>query len=953
MKHVLTVVFAACVIVSTGLYATPAEAAIPVRTITFYGDVDYPPYCFLDDSGNAAGFDIDLIQAIARETDIEVHLRLSAWSDALQSMLSGGIGKVSAMFHSDLRATKLDFAEPHALVGHSMFVRRGSSIVSMQDCIDKAILVQQDDVMHLRLSNIQMTKRLYPEARVADAIHLLSGQTQYDVAILPKAQAMFFIYKLGISNVVPVGETIEMRKYGFAVPKGDPDLVAKIDEGLRKLKENGTFEALRGKWFGVYERQDTYERLKRMVLWGGTGFLILAAIIALWIVQLHRALQKRTAELENSRKQLSDMIQHSHVALIVLNEDRTIRAINQSAIEMTRSDCTRAQPGHSIAQYWQALSGNAEQVSGLTAEWESVFESLSQDTVSRTILKTLTIQTASGSERHLEIECSRFACWHVLSLSDITDRIAAQNSLKKSEEKFATVFRLCPDGLVISRMADGCFLDINESLLRMFRYAENEIRGHTSLEKGLWVEPEQRKLWIHEISIRGEVNHFVTRFRAADDTILDVALSSRLMTIDGVPCILSVIRDITAYLREERENLDLKEKLAQSQKMEALGLLAGTVAHDLNNILSGVVTYPELLLMQLSTENPLHKAIRKIHDSGKRAAAVVNDLLTVARGVATEKHVFCLNSIVKDYLQSAECFDLRMRYPAVHFLSDIPEESSPMVMASDVHIRKAVMNLVVNAAEAIQERKTNGIVKVSTRTVRLKEPLQGYQLLTPGEYAVVRVSDTGCGISQTDLQRIFEPFYTRKVMGKSGTGLGLTVVWNTVSDHQGGIDVQSGPDGTWFDLYFPVHHAEEPACIQQPSDETVRFGQGERILVVDDEEDQRLIVRSMLERLGYHVETAESGQQALAFLANGPVDLVVLDMIMPSGMNGRETYRCIQELRPGLRTIIASGYAQNEDVKATLEAGAAAFIQKPYSLAAMASTLRQVLSENTPCAACF
>jgi CheY-like chemotaxis protein len=358
--------------------------------------------------------------------------------------------------------------------------------------------------------------------------------------------------------------------------------------------------------------------------------------------------------------------------------------------------------------------------------------------------------------------------------------------------------------------------------------------------------------------------------------------------------------------------------------------------------------------MQLSEENPLRNAIRKIHDSGKRAAAVVNDLLTVARGVATEKHVSNLNAIVKDYLQSPECFDLRLRYPGVHFVSEIDEKATAArVMVSEVHVRKAVMNLVVNAAEAIQERKTNGIVKVSTRAVHLEQPRQGYQLLSPGDYAVVRVSDTGCGISQADLQRIFEPFYTRKVMGKSGTGLGLTVVWNTVSDHQGGIDVQSGPDGTWFDLYFPVlHPAEEPAWMPQKPDDPIRFGHGERILVVDDEKDQRDIARSLLERLGYRVETADSGKQALDVLAHEPeVDLVVLDMIMPSGMNGRETYQYIQQLRPGLRTIIASGYAQNEEVMATLEAGAAAFIQKPYSLATMASTLRRVFKENVADAA--
>lgn len=925
------------------LGSQPASAA-PIRTILFYGDIDYPPYCFLDESGNAAGFDIDLIRAVAAETDIQVSIRLSAFADVIQAMFDGGPGKVAAMFHSELRASKLDFAEPHSVVGHSVFVRKGSAIASLQDCVNKAILVQQSDVMHQRLENIRMTEHLYPIERISDAIHLLSGQDRYDAAVLPKAQAVYFIYRLGLSGVIPVGLMIEARKYGFAVPKGDQQLVDMLNAGLHRIRENGTYDRIREKWFGVYERQEAYEQTKRILIWVAVGASILALGVVIWIVSLKRLLGKRMAELERSKKQLADLIQHTHVPMIVLNADRTIRAINQSAIKLVSRHCGSCQPGYPIEAYWEALAVQPADVETLKKHWEEMVEAVCRETHGLVVCRTVPLDRPEGP-RYIDIECSRYERWLVLSLCDNTERIVARKNLEKSEEKFASVFWLCPDGLAISQLKDGLFVDVNESFLRLFRHSRQDVIGHSSLAIGLWVDPEHRKLWSHELSIRGEVNHFITRFRTADDDILDVALASRLMPIDHEDCVLTVIRDITAYLREEKENRELKEKLVQSQKMEALGLLAGTVAHDLNNILSGMVTYPELILMQLSEEHPLRGAIRKIHESGKRAAAVVNDLLTVARGAATEKHLIDLNALVRDYLGSPECFDLRIRFPGIHLVSEC-QGSSAKILASEIHIKKALINLVVNGAEAVQETKKSGIITISTRTVHLDRPFQGYQSVPPGDYAVIRVSDTGCGISQEDLSRIFEPFYTRKVMGKSGTGLGLTVVWNTVCDHCGTVDVVSGPEGTAFDLYFPVHAGfldKEQGVHPDPS---VSHGEGERILVVDDEAEQRSIAEMMLHQLGYIPETVDSGEKAVDRLERTPFDLVILDMIMPSGIGGLETYRRIQKIHQGIPTILASGYADTEDIRLALEAGASTFLQKPYSVAALSSALRDALDGN-------
>lgn len=386
-----------------------------------------------------------------------------------------------------------------------------------------------------------------------------------------------------------------------------------------------------------------------------------------------------------------------------------------------------------------------------------------------------------------------------------------------------------------------------------------------------------------------------------------------------------------------REN---EEKLARSKKMESLGFMAGGIAHDLNNILSGIVSYPELLLLDLPLDSPQRKAIETIQKSGQRAADVVSDLLTVARGAARVKEVRNLNVIIEEYLDSVEHQNLVSILPLVTFRTQL-ESDLLNISCSSTHMRKCLMNLVNNATEAIEE---SGTVTISTANRYLDEPLQGYQDIRTGEYVVLSVSDDGLGITPEDLERIFEPFYTKKVLGRSGTGLGLAVVWNTVQDHEGYINVISSEKGTNFDLYFPVTHEKLTGEEQEvPMDEYL--GQGEKILVVDDEDNQREIACLLLDKLGYDAEAVSGGKEAIAYLTKNPVDLVVLDIIMPNGMNGRETYEEIIKICPGQKAIIASGFAKTEDVETAQALGAGKYIKKPYTIEKIGLTVKEELGK--------
>ena len=382
-----------------------------------------------------------------------------------------------------------------------------------------------------------------------------------------------------------------------------------------------------------------------------------------------------------------------------------------------------------------------------------------------------------------------------------------------------------------------------------------------------------------------------------------------------------------------------EERLARSEKMKALGLLAGGVAHDLNNVLAGIVSYPDLLLLDLPLDSNLRKPIETIKESGNRAAAIVQDLLTIARGVATTKESLHLNDTVRDYLASPEFDKLTKLYPAVSVRTDFDHELLN-INGSPVHIRKVLMNLVSNATEAIEGI---GHVGISTRNVYVDQPLSGYDHVNVGEYAVLAVSDDGPGISSGDLQRIFEPFYTKKVMGRSGTGLGLAVVWNVVQDHKGYIDVSTNEKTTTFQLYFPI--TREPLSCRPLSTRITDYrGSGESILVIDDVPSQREITSQMLATLGYKTEAVSSGEAAVEYLKARSVDLVLLDMIMDPGINGRETYARILKIHPRQKALLVSGFAETDEVRAAQKLGAGRYIRKPITLEKIGCAVKEALA---------
>jgi len=386
---------------------------------------------------------------------------------------------------------------------------------------------------------------------------------------------------------------------------------------------------------------------------------------------------------------------------------------------------------------------------------------------------------------------------------------------------------------------------------------------------------------------------------------------------------------------------ELQDRIVRAEKMEALGVLAGGVAHDLNNVLVSLVSYPEVLLMQIPKQSSLRQPLLTMKKSGEKAAAIVWDLLTLARRGVVSPEVVNLNQIIGEYLKSPEHERLKLHHPKVDVEVKL-EGNLPDILGSPVHLFKTVMNLVSNAAEAMLD---GGKISLSTAAWYVDRPIRCYDDVAEGDYVTFIVSDAGMGISHKDMKRVFEPFYTKKVMGRSGTGLGMAVVWGTVKDHRGYIDVQSVEGkGTTFTLYFPVTR-EELTKNAFPSSSKDHMGKGESILVVDDVEEQRQIASIILKNLGYAVTCVSNGEKAVEYMKRNSADLLVLDMIMDPGVDGLETYKRILELHPHQKAIIVSGFSETERVRKAQSLGAGAYVRKPYSMERIGVAIRAELDK--------
>lgn len=525
---------------------------------------------------------------------------------------------------------------------------------------------------------------------------------------------------------------------------------------------------------------------------------------------------------------------------------------------------------------------------------------------------------------------------------EISERKRSETALQESKHLFDSFMKHLP-ALAFIKDLKGRYLYLNRAYRDILKSDPLDRIGRNDDE--LWPADVARQLKKNdqEIMSGGQVLKIVEQVKYKNQTQHHLTTKFPILQ-NGVPNMLGGIAiDITDRILAEQAREELETQLQRAHKMESLGLLAGGVAHDLNNVLSGIVSYPELLLMDMAEDHPLRKPILLIQKSGQQAAEIVQDLLTLARRGVTTTEVLNLNDIISDYLKSPEHEKLMLHHSGVSIEIELQTDLLN-IRGSSIHLKKTVMNLVSNAAEA---QPDGGRIFIVTQNQYIDRPIHGYDNVREGDYILFKVQDEGGGIAPEDLKRIFEPFYSKKVMGRSGTGLGMAVVWGAVKDHNGYINVESTEgQKTVFKLYFPVTREEIAGAGEEIPIEKYQ-SRGETVLVIDDVEEQREIAKNLLSRLGYQVTCAAGGEKAVEYLQHNSVDLLVLDMIMDPGIDGLDTYREILKRHPGQRAVIASGFSETRRVKDARKLGAGAYVKKPYALKSLAKAVRAEL--DRPC----
>ena len=526
-------------------------------------------------------------------------------------------------------------------------------------------------------------------------------------------------------------------------------------------------------------------------------------------------------------------------------------------------------------------------------------------------------------------------------IHDVTDRMEAEKKIGENEARYRLLFDSGNDAVFVHQPnADGKpghFIEANEVACQMYGYTRDEFLRLTPLDL---VISEGESYVCEKVRnvLFGKQSVFENTHKRKTGEEIPVEISPHLFDLDGRPTILSRVRDITEHKRSEKERQNLLARLQQAEKMETVGTLAGGIAHDFNNILAIILGNTELASDDIPDWNPASQSLEAIRLASIRAKEMVQQLLSFSRQTSQEKRPLNLVPIVAESMKM-----LRNAIPtSVEFKTGIPDDPCN-ILGDKGKINQIVMNLATNAAQAMSEK--GGLLDVTLENIVLQEETTCFErLLSPGSYAILKVRDTGGGINANIMDRIFEPYFTTKEVGK-GTGMGLSVVHGLVKQHNGGIRVESElGKGTLFEVYFPV-------IMEKVGEEKTPMGKieggTEKILFVDDEPSIVDLNHQRLERLGYQVKSTTRPLQALEWFSADPdgFDVIITDMTMPR-MTGDRLTKEILTIRPQMPVIICTGYSERMSAKKAESLGVRKYLEKPIGLRNMASALREVLDDG-------
>lgn len=535
--------------------------------------------------------------------------------------------------------------------------------------------------------------------------------------------------------------------------------------------------------------------------------------------------------------------------------------------------------------------------------------------------------------------------WDLVGLvSDITQRMEAETSLVQSEAKFRSIWEHSMDGMRLTDW-EGTILAVNKAFCRLVGLSEEELIGRPlSVAYSMEKSPEEM---LEDYRERCSEPNPGSRYSAsvvlATGERREFELSfSRIEGEGAESTILTIFRDVTESRHAEERRLQLERKMLDAQRLESLGTLAGGIAHDFNNLLTSILGNTNLTLMHLAPSSPLRPFLESVEKTSMQAADLCKQMLAYSGRSHMEFQCLSINSLVEEMnhlLEVSVHKQIVLRYRLAQGL--------PSVLAGPSEIQQVIMNLVINASEAIGDR--SGVIAISSGLVRADRAYLEETFLAPDlpecDYVSLEVADSGCGMNAETKARIFDPFFSTKFTGR---GLGLAAVLGILQRHKGAFKVYSEPNqGTTIKILLPAVDEEverEARLVAQP----VRWQTRGTILVVDDEQAVRAVAARMLERCGLTVLLAKDGREGVeVFRAHREeLDLVLLDMTMPV-MGGEEAYREIRRLNPDAKVLLMSGYTESETTERFAGKGLAGFLQKPFKWEHLEKRLQELLDGET------
>ncbi|MEN8256911.1 MAG: PAS domain S-box protein [Thermodesulfobacteriota bacterium] len=508
------------------------------------------------------------------------------------------------------------------------------------------------------------------------------------------------------------------------------------------------------------------------------------------------------------------------------------------------------------------------------------------------------------------------------------DQSKAEQESKESQDRYISLFNGSKDS-IFTTTKEGAFIDINPAMLNLTGYTREELFNIKAIDT--YEHHDDRAKFQKTIEAEGSVDDYQLNLVTKDGKVKNCLMSASLWTSDSEEILgyQGIIRDIT-------EQKQLENQISQSQKMEAIGTLAGGIAHDFNNILSVIIGYADLAKEDAPPGSHLSSDLDNVIVASNRAKDLVKQILAFSRQTTINPIPLQLQSLIKETLKM-----LRSSIPTTIEINDDIDSRCGSVLADPTQVHQILMNLCTNANHAMEE--TGGTLSIALKNVQIgKENQQPSLKIEPGEYIEMTVADTGSGIGPDIIEKIFDPYFTTKEIGR-GTGMGLAIIHGIIADYGGAITVESDLGrGTSFHVYFPVVDQEESPLVK----DSVEFSQGnEHVLFIDDEELLAELGQAMLERLGYQVTVRRSSLEALETFQNNPhsFDVIITDQTMP-GMTGSDLARLMLQVRPDIPIILCTGYSNLIDEETAKSFGIKEFALKPLTTGLISSLLRKVLN---------